>query len=99
MATLKDVRSPEELGDLLEFDYRRIIKHYTHRLPVAKRYESFSIPKKGGGHRLISAPATYLKVIQQRLAEKLDELYVPRSGVHGFVKGLSIISNATPHIS
>lgn len=71
-----------------------------------EKYETFSIPKKRGGFRDISAPDDGLKDIQRRLADVLLRIefeqeadYRKRGAVisHGFKTGLSIVTNATKH--
>ena len=62
-----------------------------------KRYYEFSIKKKNGSERIISAPAYSLKVIQQCLTTILTAVYEPKICVTGFRTGKSIIDNATPH--
>lgn len=76
-------------------------------------YTQFEIPKKNGGTRKINAPVTALKKVQKKLASILqnclEQLYTIEghrthgkekeivSISHGFMRGKSIISNATPH--
>lgn len=68
------------------------------RLPAAKRYKVFYIPKKTGGAREISAPNSGLKQVQKRLAKQLLTAYQPRSGAHGYIPKRSILTNADPHV-
>ncbi len=71
----------------------------------AEKYKSFEIPKRGGGHRNISAPTPELKVLQRKLADLLEACrkeIVERENLkddiaHGFRSGRSIISNAKRH--
>lgn len=60
-------------------------------------YVSFEIPKKSGEMRLIEAPNKKLKLIQRGIKERLDSLFHPEEGAHGFVKGRSIQTNARLH--
>ncbi|MCA6110923.1 retron Ec67 family RNA-directed DNA polymerase/endonuclease [Bradyrhizobium cenepequi] len=71
-----------------------------------QKYETFTIPKKGGGRRLITAPKPRLKMIQTKLADLLLDIHVElesaRSRVqcqlaHGFKPDFSIVTNATAH--
>jgi len=67
------------------------------------KYTTFSIPKKTGGKRKISAPGFELKIIQRRLHDMLSNIYVAPAGVHGFVaknksKRYTILSNAQQHL-
>jgi RNA-directed DNA polymerase len=77
-----------------------------YKLPDTHKYHSFTIPKRGGGKRLIKAPEPRLALLQKRLAKLLydclDELKrgTPpprRSLAHGFERKRSIITNANLH--
>lgn len=63
-----------------------------------RNYISFEIPKKSGGYRHISAPVRGLKEIQKCLNYLLELMYYPKDNVTGFVRGKSIVDNASPHI-
>lgn len=71
-------------------------------------YNSFSIPKKRGGHRLIQSPASNLMRLQARLNFYLQNYYhlIRPEGIHGFVinpnkkeKICNIVDNAKIHIN
>jgi len=76
-----------------------------YKKPATDKYKSFEIPKRGGGHRKISAPSPELKVLQRKLADRLEACrkeIVERENLkddiaHGFRPGRSIISNAKRH--
>jgi RNA-directed DNA polymerase len=78
-----------------------------YKLPDGHKYKKFSIPKKKGGERVISAPDPRLKLIQTRLAKLLEacqieveaKLSVKKQCVlaHGFKRGFSIQTNALNH--
>lgn len=76
-----------------------------YKKPVADKYKCFDIPKKGGGYRKISSPSPELKVLQRKLADRLEACrkeIVERENLkddiaHGFRPGRSIISNAKRH--
>ena len=63
-----------------------------------RNYVSFEIPKKSGEYRHISAPVRGLKEIQKCLNYLLELIYYPKDNVTGFVRGKSIVNNASPHI-
>lgn len=69
-----------------------------HRLSGRVRYHQFSIRKKSGGVRNLSAPNASLKEIQRYLAIILSTVYEPKSCVTGFTAQRSIVDNATPHV-
>lgn len=62
-------------------------------------YNSFSIPKKSGGKRLISAPKKKLKAAQTWLLENVLYKVENHDAVHGFVPNHSIKTNAEPHLN
>lgn len=61
------------------------------------QYTDFSIKKRNGDERVISAPRTGLKYIQKRLSRKLQGIYYAKKSVHGFVADRNIITNAMKH--
>jgi len=67
-------------------------------MPPAERYRTFTISKRGGGTRLIEAPCLQVKILQDALLRRLEEIYVPRASVHGFTFGRSIVTNARRHV-
>jgi S1-C subfamily serine protease len=70
-------------------------------LIAARKYSQYSIftrRKRKGGTRLLSAPNSRLKYLQQRIAELLAEIYKPRNSVHGFIRGKSALTNAKEHL-
>ncbi len=79
------------LGELRFLAYSREVSTITH-------YRRFTIPKRTGGERVISAPRARLKKLQHWILEKILA-HVPLSpNAHGFVPGRSTVSNATPHL-
>lgn len=62
-----------------------------------ERYRSFSIPKKSGGERTISAPCGNLKWMQLCLNEIFKALYTASPYAIGFAEGRSIVDNARMH--
>lgn len=63
----------------------------------SSNYRSFSIPKKRGGSRLISAPGKSINILQKKLLYILSSVYEAPSWVHGFVLGRSVLTNANEH--
>jgi len=79
------------LGELRFLAYAREVSTTTH-------YRRFTIPKRSGGERVISAPMKRLKRVQRWV---LDHVLAPLAlaePAHGFRTGRSIVSNATPHV-
>jgi RNA-directed DNA polymerase len=84
------------VAQLLEMTTGQLNFHL-YVLPSEKKYKSFSIPKRSGGTREISAPVSAIKVIQRNLKQVLEAVYTPKPATHGFVTGRSIVSNARLH--
>ena len=63
-----------------------------------ERYKDFTIPKKSGGVRTISAPRGSLKMILTYLNAIFQAMYEPTDAAMGFVPGRSIADNAAVHI-
>ncbi|AKE59600.1 reverse transcriptase family protein [Citrobacter farmeri] len=62
-------------------------------------YRRFSLMKKNGGQRLISAPMPRLKRAQYWILENILNRVPLHDAAHGFVTGRSILSNALPHVN
>jgi retron-type reverse transcriptase len=76
------------------------LKFLAHDRKVARvtHYQSFEIPKKTGGVRLISAPKPRMKRAQYWVLENILTRIEPHDAAHGFRAGRSILTNATPHV-
>jgi len=90
------LRTVQDVADFLEIDLNHLYYHL-HIVPDRSRYTTFQIPKRRGGARTINAPATALKIIQQKLNQILLNVYQPKPPVHSFVHGRSIVTNANLH--
>jgi RNA-directed DNA polymerase len=86
----------EDVADLLEVSYATLVYHIFRSSP-ARKYKEFEVRKRSGGVRIIRAPQTHLKILQQKLNFALSCVYEPKRCAHGFVKGRSTVSNARPH--
>ena len=76
----------------------RQLKRYCNPNSKVTRYRSFSIPKKSGGKRDISAPMPKLRALLWPVKEILASLYEPASCVMGFTTCRSIVDNAKVHL-
>jgi RNA-directed DNA polymerase len=92
-----DLKDERDVAELLEVPYHRL-KYHISIVPESDRYVDFSIPKKSGKMRIISAPSTALKILQRKLSQVLYSVYEPKSSVHGFVPARSILTNAKQHV-
>lgn len=86
-----------DIAEMLDVTEKRL-NYYLYIIPEHKRYKRFEIKKKRGGTREIYAPATSLKIIQQKLNQVLQSVYNAKPSAHGFLPGRSILSNALPHV-
>lgn len=114
MSQLKALRSATTLSDLATLlDVKPgMLSHELYHKPKPSLYSKFTIPKRYGGTREISAPNKTLKLMQHRLSELLlncsaeineslgqKKETVTKPGIsHGFKPGHSIITNARPHV-
>jgi retron-type reverse transcriptase len=66
---------------------------------VASRvhYVSFTVPKKSGGVRTLSAPHRKLARVQEWVLENILNKLPAEPPAHGFLAGRSILTNARPH--
>ncbi|MDF1660765.1 MAG: reverse transcriptase domain-containing protein [Planctomycetota bacterium] len=70
---------------------------YHRRGAAVVHYHRYSIPKKTGGQRAISAPKSALSEVQQAILEGILNPIQVEDDAHGFVKQRSIVTNAIPH--
>ncbi|KPV02634.1 DNA polymerase, partial [Variovorax paradoxus] len=80
-----------ELGELRFLAWHREVARMSH-------YQRFTVPKKAGGERRISAPMPRLKRAQYWVLDNVLAKVPVHEAVHGFLPGRSILSNAAPHV-
>ncbi len=61
-------------------------------------YVTFQIPKRSGGLRTISAPHRTLATAQRWILDHILSKLEVEPPAHGFVRGRSTVTNATPHL-
>ncbi|GIV42926.1 MAG: hypothetical protein KatS3mg035_0049 [Bacteroidia bacterium] len=105
-----ELKTKEDLVELLNFanqllygnSYKpfhlKSLINYVNPELCPGRYQSFSIPKKSGGARMIHAPVKGLKSILRALNLVLQCIYEPHEAAKGFVLNRSIVDNAKKHI-
>ncbi|HET9532986.1 MAG TPA: reverse transcriptase family protein [Blastocatellia bacterium] len=71
---------------------------FSRKTSTVSHYVRFKIPKKTGGHRLISAPQPRLKQAQRWILQNILERVEAHDAAHGFRAGRSIVSNARTHV-
>lgn len=74
------------------------LTYYCNPNNVRGRYRHFSIPKKSGGQRHISAPSRGLSHILYYVNIILKAVYQPSDYAMGFTEGRSVVDNASRHI-
>ncbi len=90
--TVADIAKKMEItvGELRFLSFTRRVSKTTH-------YKRFSIAKKSGGERFISAPMPRLKEAQHWVLENILNPVPLHESAHGFRGGRSIVGNASPH--
>ena len=89
----------EDLGkDCYRFTLNQINFYCNPNRNPDKRYKDFTIPKKSGGVRRISAPMGSLKSILTYLNVIFQAMYEPTEAAMGFIPGRSIADNAAKHV-
>jgi RNA-directed DNA polymerase len=104
LSALKSSSSIHDLAAILGFKASSI-SYLLYVIAPSARYNNFTIPKKTGGVRAIAAPIPELKLLQERLAEILqncvDEINIINNRddqiAHGFKRKKSIVTNAKQH--
>lgn len=110
MTDYDNIETKDDLAVMLGFKNSRYLNYLLYKIGVDNLYHTFSIQKKSGGERIISAPSRELKIVQRRLANILWNRYIEileaksksknvkiPSISHGFEKTKSIITNAQRH--
>ena len=74
------------------------INYYCNPNNVFHRFKQFSIKKKSGGTRQITAPRNQsFRLMLQYVNEIFKSLYVPSAYAMGFTEGRSVVTNANIH--
>lgn len=79
------------LGELRFLAWHREVSSVSH-------YQRFTMPKKSGGERHISAPMPRLKRAQYWVLDNILAKMPVHEAAHGFMPGRSILTNAAPHV-
>lgn len=102
LTALKSAKCLHDVAYLLGYKPKSL-SYVIYKMPV--KYETFTVPKKTGGTRTISAPRPELKLLQRRLSDGLQSCWdeintekkITKPISHGFRKGSSILTNASVH--
>ena len=98
LLVLLNALKEDDLGDKAHPFTMAQLNYFCHPTRNAKHYKVFTIPKKSGGVREISAPVKMLKSFQTYTNMLLQALYEPTSAAMGFVPGKSVVDNAEKHV-
>ena len=106
-ATLEELKAAHTLRDLAGLLKIKpsSLAYILYKYDPAKKYTTFQIPKRSGGHRTIKAPTLAIKLIQRKLSDLLqdcvDEINTQTGrkdiSAQGFKRHRSIITNARRH--
>lgn len=92
------LETPKDVADAMGIAVAELRFLGFHReVSRVSHYRRFTIPKKTGGSRLISAPMPRLKRAQYWVLDGILAKLPTHEAAHGFVPGRSIASNAAPH--
>lgn len=96
---LPKLDSAEQLASAMGIEIKALrFLAYNRRTSKVSHYRRFLIPKKTGGHRLISAPMKRLKSAQSWVLTNILDKVTLHDAAHGFRHGRNIVSNAKPHV-
>lgn len=94
---INEIRMSSGYKGIKKIEYRQLALYCNPNSKVT-RYRTFSIPKKSGGQREISAPMPKLRALLWPVKEILNSLYEPASCVMGFTTCRSVVDNAKVHL-
>ena len=97
---LPELKDAQALAKGLDLSMPRLRWLAFHReVDNGSHYQYWTIPKRDGGQRLISAPKPTLKKAQRWILRQIAERLPVHGAAHGFLPGRSIFSNAAVHAS
>lgn len=89
---------PSDVADALGISIPRLRWLAFHNEAATRiHYVRFTVPKKSGGVRELSAPHRSLAAAQQWILDNILARVPVHDAAHGFVAGRSTVTNATPH--
>jgi retron-type reverse transcriptase len=98
-AKLPLLASPADVAEAMGISISRL-RWLAFHSDAAERthYVRFTVPKKSGGVRELSAPHHDLAAAQRWIFQNILQRLPTHPAAHGFVKGRSIRTNALPHV-
>lgn len=95
---LPDIADAAALAEALELSISRLRWLVYHReVETGSHYHFWTVPKRDGSPRLISAPKPTLKAAQTWIARRITEHLPVHGACHGFLPGRSTVTNAAAH--
>lgn len=91
-----EIKSVDDLAAYFGYT-RQQLDYILYAMLDEKKYKVFHIKKRNGSTRVIHSPNGPIRKLQKRLKATLDEIYQPKSCVHGYITNRGIKSNATKH--
>lgn len=98
LATVLDEIKQIEFGSVRYSISVKMLRHFSSDTIAPKRFRTFHIRKKSGGHREIKAPCRQLDVILTCVNILLKSIYEPSEVAMGFTSGRSVLNNAQVHV-
>jgi RNA-directed DNA polymerase len=93
------MHSPADLAKVMKLSVSSLrFLCYDRKTSTISHYKRFTLPKKTGGTRLISAPMPRLKAAQHWVLENIIDKVETHHAAHGFAHKRSIVTNAQPHV-
>ena len=92
----KSIASRSDLAKWIGIEERTLL-YILYKLPESQKYKDFTISKRNGGSRLISAPLKALKFAQKQIASVLYDIQPPRRLAKGYIPGRGIYDHASQH--
>ena len=98
-AGLPGLSTPADIAATLQLKVPRLrwLAFHADASPVT-HYARFTVPKKRGGERLLSAPMAELARAQEWILVNVLEKLPVHDAAHGFVAGRSTVTNAAKHL-
>jgi retron-type reverse transcriptase len=91
--------TPKDVADALRMTVSEL-RWLAFHSEAAERthYVTFTVPKRSGGTRTLSAPHEKLSRAQEWVLRNVVEKLPTEAPAHGFIKGHSTVTNALPHV-
>jgi RNA-directed DNA polymerase len=99
-AGLPVLATPADVATALNLSIPRLrwLAFHSDASPIT-HYVRFTIPKRGGGVRVLFAPHRQLATTQQWILENILSKVPTHAAAHGFVRGRSTVTNAADHVA